>query len=934
MRGENVRKIVLFLSVLSVLVFAVQPHEKVIFKNGNWTTTQEEIQGRQVLIVGYEGIPELLKELVGRKEATKDSISFTVPSDVVLISIHTICDPKQEQKITLLDEKGRAYTTFDVQRFEKDHVVFTPMGELVLKKGKYTLKFSNLKSLERDIVNFEPVVLLIGREYDALKENIAKEVQTQPAKVQGENALLEGKSVQTQSPRTVQRKPIEFTLNESSLIEAVAIDLVDIPKDFPQTNILIVDKNSRLFGPYQVSDFDEENSVIFFSPKLPLASGSYTIKFSDESVLNYRSDGKPIFALKFFPYDPPFDFTGTYKMSFVVKRVATIFGPSEKKTLDVKNFEVGLIDHFDYVELVGKIDLNQIVQLLEEQTGRKVNAEYTEVFPFSQPCKVIDRKKDSLSCAFDLSLNFSDMPAVNRFIVGTTTVAVVLTFKTRPGLTPGVMISGSAKYIRIDDPHLGTDVNDYVISGDGYRFMEQLPPFVTYAMNKKLGSAGNIPGPSSAEQMATGLLFPPLVAAIGYALQELLKPKPGGVAEVFQDYTRAQRGAARRAAAREAASEAVQSEAVSETESEVIEEETEEYEEAPIHEPEPVEETQRPSQKEPEVTIPEIPQTVLEVPVDIYGRTVQIAYDPLTDEWYNTETGNIFNMEIYSKVVLPNLPKDKAFIEAQRQKMQQPTKLEGIDLTREEYMRRLEQKYGVSRDQLKDKISQSVERSSRDAERYKRDAEWYETAETVAKVTEIVADNAVDALANCTGFPGRMVRAAYKGVKGVAGAAAEGNLTIGTLIDTGTDIASDFINFDSLGEGFKYGKSIVGPATEAVFKTAGSTIGGLIDGGLEGAKESFIESAIDNSFEALAKSIFKGYGDEVTATRGEWWNPELSKLSIPARPSNASILTSPTGEDLSRIVAKKLVNETAQMTAKTANALTSEFAVKPVILGE
>jgi len=126
----------------------------------------------------------------------------------------------------------------------------------------------------------------------------------------------------------------------------------------------------------------------------------------------------------------------------------------------------------------------------------------------------------------------------------------------------------------------------------------------------------------------------------------------------------------------------------------------------------------------------------------------------------------------------------------------------------------------------------------------------------------------------------------------------------------------------------------VGPATEAIFKTAGSTIGGLIDGGLEGAKESFIESAIDNSFEALAKSIFKGYGDEVTATRGEWWNPELSKLSIPARPSNASILTSPTGEDLSRVIAKKLVNETAQMTAKTANALTSEFAVKPVILGE
>ncbi|MDI6862388.1 MAG: hypothetical protein QMC97_03270, partial [Pseudothermotoga sp.] len=445
------RKIVLFLSVLSVLIFAFQPHEKVIFKNGNWTTTQEEIQGRQVLIVGYEGIPQLLKEVVGRREATKDSISFSVPSDVILLSIHTICDPRQEQKLALMDEKGRAYSTFDVQSFENDHVIFTPVGELVLKKGKYTLKFSNSKTLERNIVNFEPIVLLTGREYDTVKESIAEKVQTQPAKVQGENALLEGKSIQTQPMRTIQRKPIEFTLSESSLIEAVAIDLVDVPKDFPQTNILIVDKNSRFFGPYQVSDFDEENSVIFFSPKLPLAAGSYTIKFSDESVLNYKSDGKPIFALKLFPYDPPFDFTGTYKVSFVVKRVATIFGPSEKKTLDVKNFEVALIDHFDYVELVGKIDLNQIVQLLEEQTGRKVDAEYTEVFPFSQPCKVIDRKKDSLTCAFALNLNFSSMPAVNRFIVGMTTATIFLTFKTRPGLTPGLTISGEARYMRIDD---------------------------------------------------------------------------------------------------------------------------------------------------------------------------------------------------------------------------------------------------------------------------------------------------------------------------------------------------------------------------------------------------------------------------------------------------------------------------------------------------
>ncbi|WP_448522441.1 hypothetical protein [Pseudothermotoga sp.] len=934
------RKIVLFLSVLSVLIFAVEPHEKVIFKNGNWTTTQEEIRGRQVLIVDYEGIPELLKEMVARREATKDSISFTVPSDVVLTSIHTICDPKQEQEITLVDERNRAYASFDVQRFEKDYVVFTPMGELVLKKGKYTLKFSDPKSLERDIVNFEPVVILIGREYDALKENIAKEVQTQPAKVQGENALWEGKSIQNQSPmRTVQRKPIEFTLNESSLIEAVAIDLVDVPKDFPQTNMLIVDKNSKFFGPYQVSDFDEENSVIFFSPKLPLAAGSYTIKFSDESVLNYRSDGNPIFALKLFPYDPPFDFTGTYKMSFVVNRVRTIMGASEKKTLDVKNFEVGLIDHFDYVELVGKIDLNQIVQLLEEQTGRKVDAEYTEVFPFSQPCKVIDRKKDSLTCAFALNLNFSSMPAVNRFIVGMTTATIFLTFKTRPGLTPGLSISGEAKYMRIDDPHLGTDVNDYVISGDGYRFMEQLPPFVTYAMNKKLGSAGNIPGPSSAEQMATGLLFPPLAAAIGYALQELLKPKPGGVAEVFEDYTRARRGAARRADASDTGGS--KPEEISETQPPA--EELEEEEE-PAYGSEEIEEVTQDTSVLTNATQPvqttqgqasagstasaQTPGMIMELPIDIDGRTVQVAYDPQTDEWYNTETGNIFNMEIYNKVVLPNLPKDKAFIEAQRQKMQQPTRLENIDIDQktsinrehEEYIRRLEQKYGVERSSLKEQIRNHQDTDARLAKLYERNATFADIAEKGFTVVQVAADNTFDFLASCSGFPGQVARAMYRGTKVTATAWASGKMGYGTFVEAATEAASAFVK--------------MGPWQEAAFRVTGAAVGGAIDGGWSGFSKKLASSAIDQSFTAVGKSLFKGYGDSVTATKDKWWNPELMFAQIPiSSPRNASLMTSATGEDISKLVLSKVANERSRRIATGTGALISKLFLKPVLLG-
>ncbi len=912
--------------MITVMILAAKSYEKVIFKSGSWTVCQEEVEDRQLLIVGYEGTTDLLRTFIKQDQPIKDSVSFDLSSDVVLKSIHVICS--STQKVSIIDAKGRSYEITQSQSVEKDHFVFLPPGEVVLKKGKYTLRFSNPQSLERDLLSSEPVVLLTGYDYEAWKEAKAEELKDQSAQVQGEPALLDKQSAQTsttQQSKVTQPKPIEFTLNESSFVEKVAIDLVDYPKDLPQTNIVIVDKASKAFGPYFVSDLDKENGVIFFSPNVVLPAGTYTIKISDESALNYKSDGKPIFALKLFPYDPPFDFTGTYKINFFVTRVRTLMGASEKKALDVKNFEVALIDHTDYVELVGRIDLRQVVELLEEQTGRKVQAEYTEVFPFSQLCQITERKKDSLTCTFNLSFDFTKMPVVNKFIVGVTNATVFLTFKTRPGLTPGVTISGSARYVRIDDPHLGTDVNDYVINGDGVRIYEQLPYFVTYAMSKKFGSAGNIPGPSSAEQAATGLLFPPLAAVIGYALQELLKPKPGGVAEVFQDYTRASRGAARRAAAKEAA-EASQPEGAAEGEQEVEAVEESEYEpeyteevSEPEYEPQP---TQDQSQAETPAPVPE--QVTMEVPVDIYGRKVQIVYDPETDEWYNTETGNIFNAELYNNVVLPNLAKDKAFVEAQREKMQQPTKIElpgeSEKDKQEAYIRRLERKYGVSRDQLKDKIGQTMDHSSEDYQRHMKDADWYDSAEKVATVTQIVADNAIDGLANCTGFPGKMVRAVYKGAKGVASASAEGNLGFGTLIKTGTDIASDFVEMS--------------PFKEAIFKTAGSTLGGLVDEGLEGAKKSFVESAIDNSFEALAKTAFKGYGNDVTATRGSWWNPELSYLKIPTNPSNAKILTSSTGRDISRLVAGKLARETAQTTAKTAGALTSEFAVKPVILGD
>jgi hypothetical protein len=58
------------------------------------------------------------------------------------------------------------------------------------------------------------------------------------------------------------------------------------------------------------------------------------------------------------------------------------------------------------------------------------------------------------------------------------------------------------------------------------------------------------------------------------------------------------------------------------------------------------------------------------LPVDHTGRTAEVAYDPVTGEWYNTETGNIFDMGRYEKDVLPGFEKDREFIGEQRRRLE------------------------------------------------------------------------------------------------------------------------------------------------------------------------------------------------------------------------------------------------------------------------
>lgn len=913
--------VALFVSIFAIS-FMGQVYEKIVFKSGSWLVDQQEIEGKQILLVRYEGSLKFFKDLLPKSQ---QPVKFNIDSDILLKSIYFVCEPAKDQKI-YIESQEKVFGPYQVSRIETGEYVFEPTSEILLKKGSYSLVFSDPSILVQDPLT-GPAVLVIGVDAELFKSNLKKEAQSDTSakvvSVSGASSLFENRPAQKlTSTVQVQRKPIQFTLNQSTFLEEIAIDLLMEPEE--KVHIVIYDKNNKPYGPHYAKEFDEVHGIIFFAPSIVLEAGTYTVKLSDESAMNYERDGRPIYALKSFPYDPPFDFTGSYKINFKVVRARTLMGPSEKTTLDVKLFDIGMIDRGDLIELVGKIDLEQVVKLLEEQTGRKVQASYEgQVFPFSQACEIVERTKDSVKCQFLLRLNFTNMPFVNRFIVGETSALVTIIFKTRSGLTPGVTIVGHAKYVRMDDPHLGTDMNDYSINGDGYRYMENLPPFVTFAMTKKLGGAGNIPGPSSPEQAAVGLLFPPLVSVIGYALQELLKPKPGGVAETFADYTRARRGAARRAAAREAAKEEAGASTEEPGETEIFEEPEQEYEEAPAEEMVQTEEFKVPQESitpEQNSVESEKPSPVsVKVVVDHSGRIKEVTYDPQTGEWI-TEDGNLFNWEVYEKIVLPNLEKERTWIEQQREKMMEPTKIEKMkEDAHEEYIRNLEKKYGVSRDQLRDVISRGIDKNSQAAKEHREDAEWWDTAYKAGKITQIITDNAIDGLAACTGMPGKAVRAIYKGAKAFVPDEEGEGITLGKAISAGTDIASDFMGFSN-------------PWKEAAFKTAGSTIGGTVDKGWEGFKESLVDSAVSNSFEAFAKTIGgKGYGGDVTKNRSSWWNPELSNLDLSFPKSNDAILRSSKGESISTLVAGKLLREFKLQSIKTSAAYTGEMHVKPLI---
>lgn len=381
--------------------------------------------------------------------------------------------------------------------------------------------------------------------------------------------------------------------------------------------------------------------------------------------------------------NPPahLSFTGTYHINLEVVRTSTLMGPTRetKPSFALRDYEIAVLDQGDSLRIIGR---------------------YEEA-PFSLNAEIVRREENKLEAVLSGLTWLGPLPEsirrLNQFLPGAFKVrlpepaevsaSIRLTLERPPGIAPALKAAGHGIYRRPYVPGKGEDYNTYSVSVSGYMFKRDLPPFVAAALPRHLGSAGNIPGPDTPFQAATGMLFPPLVAIIAQIVENYYRRKVEESRAAFERLKREDETTAalliwaeavpERAAGdvKDAADSAQEGDKgfCEEVEAEEAGGEVDEYEpEEAVKEKEyePVEVAAERDEHTGKLSRSYGELRTLLLPVDHTGRTAEMAYDPVTGEWYNTETGNVFDMERYEKDVLPSFEKDREFIEEQRRKLE------------------------------------------------------------------------------------------------------------------------------------------------------------------------------------------------------------------------------------------------------------------------
>ncbi len=345
-------------------------------------------------------------------------------------------------------------------------------------------------------------------------------------------------------------------------------------------------------------------------------------------------------------------------------------------------------------------------------------------------------------------------------------------------------------------------------------------------------------------------------------------------------------------------------------------------EEIPEEIPEEIDETTEEIYEEPETI------TIVTGP---HGRESTYEKDPETGEWVNPETGGVLDVEAYEKIVKPNLEKDEAFINEQREKLETGDNMfdknlkkefaeEKIRRKQEKFRKILKDRYGTDKKgQLIAKISRNNEYHGARADKWNNIGDVMRFGEKASEYTVAGADVFIDGAANMTGPAGRSIRAGYKFTKSIAGTVAENGLSVssvaGGAIKGATDAGSDFIKNPYLKAGVMIGGEGLGNSLTSK----------------KGMYEGFKNGVIDAGYKVgtglvIGKLGGPGFGNDVSVIRNGG-----NTLRVAIKSNGKWVGKTLTEKGVRKFLGKKVTRQFTESAVKAGGTIFDNCVGKPSI---
>lgn len=800
-----------------------KPYEKVLASNGPWFTERLNLGASNQLVVGYEGS----YAVDGGVLASFDSTRFKLNDTVVLSGAYfpytntvqgelsfQLFGPNDEvygpfpltpQPVERLNEADMPLT-LGAQGYSGEVLyTYATQHPLTLEKGSYQIVLSDASwQVRTRQTGPEGAYLLRGMLAEAYgvyhEQMIPITTHTTGSDLMLGDDFTDDPLGDIEPPGM---NPAYFELEETMLIEEIVINTFNFGEGvFPG----LIGVFSALGEPLYVEQAvgypleGVENGFWVIEPEIILPPGLYEIMLTDPRIFTYDAFGDPMFYINASPASlGRYDFTGTYKIDFATYKRSTLMGASQsgQASFSVKDFELTVLDKGDRLELIG----------------------IYEKMPFSIEVPLVEAEDNYVIGRYEFGADIPGQKA--KTSIGASGYVKIMALSDE---LFRISIDGLGTYERADTEERGGDYNTYAIESSGERVAETLPAYVIKALGAAgLIAAGNVPGPDNPIQMATGLLFPPLVGVVVHVISDALRKQAEAKAAkkkaVMRDkewYKRQYPNASDETIAMIMLADAMgntdepdddplavcdseRSSAKSSSSSSDSGDEAADsaYDEAP--EPQEAEAPQEPERQlterdymseeekaeqgtaftpEEEIQKPERDSMTLVTGID--GKTSTYEFDPETGEWVNPLTGGVFNQSQYEELQR-NLPGNQAWQDQERIRVEnrdteQDRQLAAM-LQREKekaYEERILKKYHVnSLEEARQIIDKQMAIDEASSAKWQQIGNIARGMELAATGVGMAADEAVDFLATRTGFTGKVIHAGYKITKSLASEVAD-----------------------------------------------------------------------------------------------------------------------------------------------------------------